>query len=125
MEKISRNALMGVIFVLVGVAYLMSNLGIVPDFLKDIIFSWQALIILFGLGALSRGRYTAGLVLVGIGGIYMLSDILEMFHLNFFEPLYDVVLWPSVIIFFGLWLIFHKKRVGRYNCYGDSHTREE
>lgn len=122
MERVSKNALLGIILVFIGIAYLLSNLGLIPDMLSGIIFSWQSLVILFGMAALVRGRYVIGLVLIAVGGVYMLNDIFEMMNINFLEPLYNIVLWPAVIIFFGLWLIFHKKHEGRHKNFGSMHS---
>ena len=37
----SKNFLLGIVFIAVGVVYLLSNLGLFPEAWKNIIISWQ------------------------------------------------------------------------------------
>ena len=63
----SRSVITGGVIVLIGVVYLLFNLGILPPEWKSIIISWQGLLILLGLIGICKGNFVGGTILAGVG----------------------------------------------------------
>ncbi len=121
-NNISKNSALGSILVVVGVAFLLSNLGLIPEGLSDFLFSWQVILILLGLVGLCRGSVAGGVTLILIGGIYLIPNILDMLGIDYSSFNLYSILWPAVIIFFGLWLIFHKRDLKKMKSFGKTHS---
>lgn len=96
----------GVIILVVGVILLLNqfNLFFVPGWL----FSFPMAIIAVGffIGAKNNFRNAASIILIIIGTAFLLDDII---------PGFDDVIWPVMIICFGIWLILkrNKKTAGK------------
>lgn len=92
----------GIAIVLVGSLFLARELGVIfPEWL----FTWKTLLITIGLFAgIKHGFRNAGwLVPVAIGGVYLASDLYPELAIR---PL----IWPVIIIFIGLVIIFKPHR---------------
>src|ERR1700761_3167370 len=95
----------GIIIFLAGAAYLAKEMGVLfPAWL----FTWQMLLIVFGLfvGAKHSFRNFGWIVLVGIGGAFMIEEFVPDMHVK-------VYLWPILIMALGLKMIF--RPYGRFN----------
>ena len=98
-----RRVLLGVAFILLGTFLLLNNLGWIPYFFPDYLFSWKTLLILGGLFALgNRENKTPGIVLIAIGTYFLLPEIFDI-------SLRDVwAFWPLLLVVIGLFFIFRK-----------------
>jgi predicted membrane protein len=87
----------GLFLLLVGGVLLLDQMGFpLPDWL----FSWHILLIALGLFMGLRHGFRGGawLILVVIGGIYLIQDYYPDIHLQRF-------IWPGLLIFVGLLII--------------------
>lgn len=96
----SKHGLIGIILILAGLIFIGDQLGIFPYKFKDIIFSWQSLLIVLGLIFLAKrdGKPT-GIILLAIGIFFILPKFMNVpynFH-KFF--------WPILLIFAGVLII--------------------
>jgi len=92
----------GFIIVVLGVIFLLGNLGKIST--RDIFSTyWPVILIIIGLWQLISSGYKdifPGLLLIALGVIFLLQRLGRLPH-NVW-----VYVWPTVIIFVGLWLIF-------------------
>lgn len=100
----SNGLIVGLIFIVVGVVLLLSNMSIITWQWKRVLISWQMLLIVIGLIQFARKNNIAGVILVLIGGFFILP------RLSFVLPewiRYNITadLWPLLIVFIGLIII--------------------
>lgn len=97
----------GVFILVIGVAALLK--ATLTDF-PDWLFSWQMLLIAFGLfiGLRHNFRGPGWLVLVLIGGIFLLNEIYP-------EITFRRYMWPLAIIVVGLFIILRPRRGWKFD----------
>jgi predicted membrane protein len=77
----------------------MERLDLFPDFWKDILISWQMLLIGIGVFSIIGGNKTSGTILIVIGGFFLVPEITPIpYHLR-------KIGWPVLIIGIGLVLL--------------------
>jgi predicted membrane protein len=105
----SGKVLAGTILIAVGTILLLHELDLF--FFPRWLFSWPMILIVIGLiiGARHQFRNPAWFILVTIGAVFLVERFYPM--MNAFE-----YLWPLLIIFFGLYMIFgrHQHRRGHW-----------
>lgn len=103
----SNNMLTGVFILIIGVAALLK--ATLTDF-PDWLFSWQMLLIAFGmfLGLRHNFRGPGWLILVLIGGIFLLNEIYPQISFRRY-------MWPLAIIVVGLFIILRPRRGWKFN----------
>ena len=101
----SNKVTIGVILVLAGLFLILRNTGIFPDFIDNVVFSWQMLLVVIGVVmTLSSSEKTAGIIVMAVGGFFMIPLLFrETFHMyNMF--------WPAIFIIVGIIFIFSRRR---------------
>jgi predicted membrane protein len=102
---INNKLIIGVILVLVGIALVIRNTGIFPDFIDNVIFSWPMLLVTIGfIMTLGSTEKTAGIIVMSVGGFFLIPILFrETFHVyNLF--------WPSIFIIVGIIFIVSKRK---------------
>jgi predicted membrane protein len=92
----------GVILLAVGVVMLLQKSGYhFPLWF----ITWEMILIAVGLfiGFRSNFRHPAWFIMVTIGALFLAEDYIHEFHARPY-------LWPILIIFLGLWMIFGRQR---------------
>lgn len=103
-KKGNNRTILGVVLVGFGGLLLAANFGFISESIKDVIFTWQMLLIGIGtLNILVRGNMQTGMILIAIGGFFLLPDL---FGYTFDRK----VFWPLLFVIVGLILIFVRKR---------------
>ena len=99
--------LTGVFILIIGVAALLK--ATLTDF-PDWLFSWQMLMIVFGLfiGLRHNFRGPSWLILILIGGIFLVNEIYP-------EISFRRYMWPVAIIVVGLFIILRPRRGWKFN----------
>ena len=105
----SKSIVLGGLIVLAGVLFLLFNLGVLPAEWRSIIISWQMLLIVLGIVGICYRSYIGGIVLIAVGGIFMLPELSYVLGFTYSPALVNEIVWPSVIILAGLIIIFSKK----------------
>lgn len=103
----------GILVVIAGSLLLARELGTeMPHW----VFSWKTLLIALGvfIGFKHRFRNMSWLILVLIGGAYLLSDVYPDFT-------FKHLLWPLLVIILGLFIIFKPRRRFHRNRFRDRH----
>lgn len=106
----------GLFIVAAGSLYLAKELGaMIPDW----VFTWKMLLVAIGImtGIKHGFRHPAWLVFVLVGGAFLMGDV---FPGTPIRP----VLWPILIIAFGLAMIFKPRRKYRQQRWGRHHWHQ-
>lgn len=96
----------GIIFLLLGLYFLLNNFDLVPFTLPDYITSWQVFLILIGLLLLaSRERRGGGIILVVVGLVFLLPEFLDI-------SVGEIVrqFWPLALVIIGVVLLFRRSQ---------------
>lgn len=108
-RKFVRNSrthlFLGIILVLLGVAVMAEIFDAVPWRMRDLIFSWQMILIVLGVIFISGSdNKSTGYILLGIGAFFILPRFFDVPH--YWRSLF----WPSLLILAGLLILFGKGR---------------
>ncbi len=101
--------IMGFVFLGLGLVFLFDRLGIIPDAIRHIIISWQALIIFIGaINLIKPHSRFAGIILILVGGAFLLPRIVDVP----FET--KQLIWPVILIFIGLLILLKTNRIKQH-----------
>ena len=102
----NKRVLFGLFLIALGGFWILVKLDLIPPLWDDILISWQMLLIGIGVFSLIGGNRTAGLVLIVIGGFFLIPEIMSIpYQLR-------RIGWPLLIIGVGVVLLVtqHQKR---------------
>jgi predicted membrane protein len=104
---ITPRFILGVFILLVGIALALDRLGVVPA--HHVMRFWPAVLIVFGLTVLQRGRSHSAVVgvLLIIVGSWLLLNTLGIVSLQLWE-----FLWPLILVIIGARIILRSGRRG-------------
>jgi predicted membrane protein len=95
-----RKFAFGIIIMAAGALLLLHNLDILPNSVKDIVFSWQMLLIAIGfVNIFSWKDRFVGVILIAVGTFFLLPDLVY-FNFNFVK-----LFWPVLLITVGFLVI--------------------
>lgn len=100
----------GIVLLIVGFVFLGNNFGIIPLAIKNVIISWQMLLIFIGVVNLFKRQFVSGVVLIFIGSFFIIPKVVSGIDGNFIH-----IYWPLLLIGAGIFillkrLIFPKSR---------------
>lgn len=100
----NTRIIVGLVFLTLGAFLFADRLDVLPFQWNDYIFTWQSLLIGIGLISITkRESRTIGLILIFIGGVFLLAKILGL-------PLsFRYYFWPTLFLALGLIIIFQRK----------------
>jgi predicted membrane protein len=101
-----KAAALGVLVIAAGILLLARNTGFLDASISRILFSWEMLLIAIGVvNIFWRQSLWAGIILIGIGGFFLL--------VNFYHMPFDTwqLFLPALIILVGLKMIFGPSRL--------------
>jgi predicted membrane protein len=103
-NSINRRVLFGVVLIAIGGVWILEQLGIIPHVLRDVLISWQMLLIVIGIFSLFSGNETSGWILILIGTLFMIPDVIEVpWKLR-------RLAWPAMLVAIGVLLIIRHQR---------------
>lgn len=103
-NKVNRRILFGAVLIAIGGVWILEQLGIIPHVLRDVLISWQMLLIVIGIFSLFNGNETSGWVLILIGIFFMVPDLIEVpWKLR-------RLAWPVLLVAIGVLLIIRHQR---------------
>lgn len=106
-EKQGSKFIFGIIFIAIGLLWIMSNLGYIHVEIPEYIFSWKSILILIGvIFIINNDHKFPGIVLVLLGSYFLLPD---MFPFISHQKMWDLF-FPFLLILIGLSLFFKKNR---------------
>lgn len=93
----SKGLGFGLVLMVIGIVFLGSNFGFIPEHLRSIIISWQMLLIFLGVVNIFKQKYIPAMYLIFIGGFFMIPKIVNGVEGNFIH-----VYWPLLLIAAGI-----------------------
>lgn len=101
----NNNVWLGLLLLMIGLGWLLQSLGTVFPYW---LFTWKTFLIVLGLGIGLQSQFKGNgwIILILVGGAFMLEDIYPDMALRHY-------LWPVLIIILGVWLMI-KPRGRRY-----------
>ena len=87
------------ICITIGIIFLGKNTGFISPYLFKILISWQMLLILLGVYAISHRGYLWGIFVAGTGAFFMIPII------NGLGEQWLSAYWPLILIFAGLVMV--------------------
>jgi len=102
-NRVSENkrVYLGIFLIAIGGLWILERLDFIPDFWEDIFISWQMLLIGIGIFSLIGGNKTTGIILIIIGGFFLIDDIFSI------PRELRQIGWPLVIIGIGVVLLIN------------------
>jgi len=103
MNNLNRNAIVGLIFILIGTVFLLDNLDIISWHYRRYIFQWENILIIIGaVLILNKENVKTGGILMGIGVLLNFDDWFNL-HVDIFD------LWPLVFVVAGIAIVNRNK----------------
>lgn len=100
-----RKIILGFLVIIAGALLIGFNMGFLPVQYKDIVFSWQMLLIAIGLiNLFGRDHWALGIILIAVGAFFLAPE------LYFFPFDFTGLMWPALLIILGLVIIFNRGR---------------
>jgi predicted membrane protein len=103
----SGRSFAGLILVVIGGVLLGRQVGFdIPEW----VLTWEVLLIALGLffGARRGFRQGSWVILILVGGAFLINDVFPEFNLQEF-------VWPIAIILFGIWMIMRPSRKPKFD----------
>ncbi len=105
-KKADGLPLIGVFFIGLGLVFLLDRLNIIPHEWRNIIISWQALLIFIGFINIFRNHARfPGIILILIGTAFILPNIVNIPFTA------SQLVWPVVLIVVGIAILFKAKNI--------------
>lgn len=99
---------LGLILVIIGGVWLLDNLNVIPYYIPHYLFSWKSILIVLGLYLLlGKNKPEPGIILIAIGGFFLLQDIGLFYVRNVWQ-----IFWPAIVIVIGVSLILRRSSLG-------------
>jgi predicted membrane protein len=93
----------GLVLMLIGVVFLGLNFGIIPESFRNTIISWQMLLIVIGIVQIFKQRLISGVILIFVGGFFIIPKLFPAFDGNFIH-----VYWPLLLIGAGIVILLQR-----------------
>lgn len=100
-----NNSILALLLIIIGVLFLLRNMGILSYSVTHFVFSWQMLLIALGVWSVSKKQNTSGAILIGLGAIFLIPK-LDLFFPDLNLRLITRNTWPIFLIGFGIYLYF-------------------
>lgn len=98
-----KTAILGAALVVAGVVIILNNLGIITYTVRNIIISWQMLLIVIGIAGFFNRNRNFGAILILIGTFFLLPKI-PMLHLGY---RFIQNFWPALLVVCGLMILIY------------------
>lgn len=103
-----KTIMFGLLLIAFGIFWMMQRLNVLDPTVERAVFSWQAVVIAIGLINVVNGSARwFGLLMILVGSFFM------SMRLDFLPENYTAAFWPTLIILFGLAIIFSSRKLFR------------
>lgn len=91
------------LLIAVGIVFVCANTGIIQPEWKSVLISWQMLVIVIGLAQLFTRRLISGIVLLFVGGFFIVPKLsLVSPECQFIDAEFVSTYWPVLLIVVGV-----------------------
>ncbi len=114
----AKRNVIGLILVILGLLLLLNNFKILNPKVGDIFLSWPMVLVAIGIVSLVGKNYSSAFIFIFIGCFFLAPRIFDI------DIKYRQLLWPLIIIFSGLAILFQQwsskyKNIGNNKIYSD------
>lgn len=114
-----NNAGIAIALIVIGVLFLLKNLGFIPYGISSFIFTWQTLLIGIGIWNIFKKNYVSATVLIVIGVFFILPNLgIYVPNLAFYAR--PRITWPIILIIIGVVIYFGKNKNKNYRYQFDN-----
>ena len=107
-NKNAGRGIIGIVLIIIGIAFIGRTLGFFPYRIMHHVFSWQMILIVLGVIFIStRENKSTGWILLLIGLVFLAPDVI---HIPFGVRR---LFWPSILIIIGLVIIIRSTGINR------------
>lgn len=107
-KKRGKGVGFALLLILIGGVFLLFNMGVIPAVYKQLLISWQMLLIVLGIGSFFKRQYATGVILLGIGGFFIYPTLCSIFPQYFVSLGIDLrTYWPIILIIVGAFLVIN------------------
>ena len=101
----NKRFYLGVMLIAVGGVLILERLNLIPWDLSDMLISWQMLLIVIGVFSLMGGKRTWGIILIAVGGFFLIPIDIP----------YEVrrIYWPLILVLIGVALLYRQRGCNR------------
>lgn len=118
MENLNRSAVVGLVFLTIGITLILDNFGLIPHRASYLIFRWENILILVGgILLITRQNNMVGAILVGLGAFFSFDHWFDV-NVNIFD------LWPVVFVIAGLYIIRRNRGSQNYDPTSNTFDRD-
>ena len=107
-NKNAGRGIIGIVLIIIGIAFIGRTLGFFPYRIMHHVFSWQMILIVLGVIFIStRENKSTGWILLLIGLVFLAPDVI---HIPFGVR---KLFWPSILIIIGLVIIIRSTGINK------------
>ena len=106
-QKGNKRFYLGVVLIVVGAILILQRLNLIPWDIADLLISWQMILIAIGIFSLMGGNRTGGIILIGIGGFFLLPELVDV------PREVKRIYWPLILVAIGASLLYRQKGCSR------------
>lgn len=108
----------GILFVIIGLVLIADNFDWIPYSTSRILISWPMLLIVLGIFNLARKAYAPAVILLGVGGFFILPRIADV-PTNFIA-----LFWPAILVILGVVFMFRNQGRNRPHAEGEANRMD-
>lgn len=105
-SKADGVPIIGILLIGFGLVFLLDRMNLIPNYWRDIIISWQMLLIFIGaINIFKSHARVPGLILIFVGSAFLVPEVIDIS----FQA--RQLIWPVVLIAVGLLIVFKAKNI--------------
>lgn len=124
-NKFSPSMAIGTLFILMGVIYLLCNLGIIPALWEPVFISWQMFFIILGIIGLLRHKFILGTILTIFGIVFIMPKVGDAAGFYYPSDTVNKIIWAILNILFGLFLLSRRHRFHKFSSKNCLHSQSQ
>lgn len=98
------RANLGLLFITVGIVFILNRLDLIPYEISHVIFSWQMLLIAIGSFNLINKKYTPAIILITLGTVFIIPELIDI------DYSIRRLFWPIALVVVGIVLILRRNQ---------------
>jgi predicted membrane protein len=96
-----KSVVFGLLVIALGMILIYDNMGLLSPFWKQILISWQMLLVAMGfINVFGRSSRIFGIILILVGGFFILPNFMDLPE-NFTQTF-----WPLLVVIAGILIVF-------------------